>query len=391
MSSHIFSSLVLRELIKEIERIGNGTYSSEEEWAEAIVTKYSHELDNQPVLYLTEEENLQARQFLAESRNSGVDLADRATRYVRGSHMAEIKDFLKDKQDGWRVLLHPGSVEEIECPLPSDEKILTSFVQWAAMTNVWRLTLAMTEIDFHDAASGTSESLINQLPEAWEEKLDECMKITEDFAALPAPKGWGLPIRRRDLKSILPEPGLEIDASGLLSDVIINSWFRILLAQREQEMPGSMVNVLPDSLDLHAATPREIAENIMLVDSKVDTILFPTVIKEQDHCILVVAHPRKHELSVYDSLGYKSTKALQKDRPWLKEHYRPTEEDPWEVKWVECPQQGEEAACGVFMLINALFATLSEDPTHGYTPQDTMFLRRFIAAVICTGKLPENL
>ena len=391
MASHIFSSLVLRELIKEIELIAEGTHSSEEEWAEAIVRKYSYELDNQPVLYLTEEENLQARIHLAESKDSGVDLADRATRYVRASHMAEIKDFLKDKRDGWLVLLHPRSVEDIECPLPSNDKLLTCFAQWAAMTNVWRLTLAMTEIDFHDAAFGTSESLINSLPKAWEEKLDDCMQITEDFAIVAAPKGWGLPIRRRDIKSILPEPGLEIDASGLLSDVIINSWFRILLAQREQNMPGSMVNVLPDSLGLLAATPREVAENIMLVNSKVDTILFPMVIKEEDHCILVVIHPRKTVLTVYDSLGYESTKALQNDRPWLKEHYRPTEKDPWEVKWIECPQQGEEAACGVFMLINALFAALGEDPTHGYSPQDTMFLRRYIAAVICVGKLPANL
>ena len=113
-----------------------------------------------------------------------------------------------------------------------------------------------------------------------------------------------------------------------------------------------------------------------------------------------MAFPQKHVMEVYNSLGLSSTRGLQKDCPWLKEDCSeqgkeaPAEQEtvtvPWDVQWCECPPQGEEDACGIFMLINALFVCLDKDPEGGYSQQDVLFLRRYIAAVICMGELPPS-
>ena len=389
MSTCLFSSLILCELIKEIEHAGDVSRPINESWAETMAAMYCLELEEQPVVYLSARENFQTRQYLAWYKDSNLNLADRAVRFIRGNHAAEIREFLKSKHDGWPVLAEHERVEDTHYPFPSNPGAPTCFKEWFAVAIVWRLTRALIEISLQDAAVGTSESLIGPLPLVWVEKLDECMQITEASAVIPTPKGWGIPLRRRDINSLLPASDIEADESGLLTDGIITSWFQILLSHREQSLPGSTVMIPPDSLELAAATPQEVSEKAILVNADIETILFPTVIKEQGHCILLVAYPKKKVLTVYDSLGYDSTKELRKNRPWIKENYRPKEGD-WEVIWIECPHQGEEVACGVFMLINALFAVLIKDTAGGYSAEDSMFLRRYIAAVICMGKLPER-
>lgn len=389
MHPRLFSSLILRELIKELKQIATGDRPVDEDWGEHMATKYRRELEEQPVVYLEEKDNLDARQCLAWYREYDLNLADRATQGARGNHAAEIRNFLRSKHNGWPVLAEHEGMEDTHYPFPSEDRAPTCFKEWFAVAIVWRLTRAIREVSFQDATIGTAESVIHRLPMIWEGKLDECMQITEASAVVPAPKGGSLPLRRRDIDSVLPASDFEADESGLLTDRIINSWFQILFSHQQKQKPGCTVIVLPDSLDLAAATPEEVAEKVMLVNEDLEMMLFPTVIKERHHCILAVAYPRRKVLTIYDSLGFKSSRALQKDRPWIKENYRPDDGD-WEVIWIECPHQGEEVACGVFMLINALFAVLVKDPAGAYCAEDTMFLRRYIAAIICMGKLPER-
>ena len=285
------------------------------------------------------------------------------------------------------------SEEEDYYPFPKDDRAPASFKEWFAVTSVWRLTLAMPEIPYSFATIGKAEGLLCTLPKPWEEKLEECLKITEASAIVPVPRGWDLPLRRRDIDSILPTKNLDTHESGLLSNGVISSWFQILLAHREKTMPGCTVFVPPDSLDLAGSTPREVAEKKRMVNAKIDTVLFPTIIKEQDHCLLVVAYPQRNVLIVLNSQGTESTKELRTDRPWMQA--KDVKDKPkggdWDVLWVECPHQRAEVACGVFMLINALFIIMVKDPSKGYSHQDAMFLRRYVAAVICMGKLPEKM
>lgn len=390
MSSYVFSSIILRKLLEEIEQLGEGIGLSNEKWAGTMMTKYRRELQEQPVVYLTDAENYQIRDYLYWYKECGLNLADRATQYIRGNHATETRKFLKSKHDGWPVMDDHERVAETHYPLPSDGEPPTSFKEWFAVTLVWRLTLAMTELSYQDAAIGTSQSIIRGLPIAWEQKLDECMQITDASAVVPAPKNWSFPLKRRDINSILPMSYNDANPSGLVNDAIMKSWFQILLSHRKECKLGDTVNIFPDSLDIAGSTPREVAEKAVLVNADIEMMLFPTVIKEQDHSILVVVYPKRKAVAVYNSLGHDSTKTLTKNRPWLKERYRPMGEDPWETIWIECPHQGEEMACGVFMLINALFAALIKDPANGYSAEDTLFLRRYIAAVICMGKLPEK-
>lgn len=390
MYPRLFSSLVLRELITELKQIEEGERPIDEDWAEHMATKYARELQEQPVVYLEAKENFEARQCLTWYKDCDLNLAVSATQATRGIHAAEIRNFLQSKHNGWPVMAEHERMEDTHYPFPSEDRAPTCFKEWFAVAIVWRLTRAMKEVSYQDAAIGTSESNIRPLPTIWEDKLDECMQITEASAVVPAPKGGILPLRRRDIDSVLPTSDFEADESGLLTDGIINSWFQILFSHQQKSEPGSTVVILPDSLDLAAATPKEVAEKAMSVNEDLRLMLFPTVIKEREHCILAAAYPQKKVLSIYDSRGFRSSKALQKDRPWIKENYKPNEGD-WEVIWIECTYQGEEVACGVFMLINALFAVLVKNPHGGYCSEDTMFLRRYIAAVICMGRLPDKI
>lgn len=391
MSARALSSLVLRELLKEIEKIREGITRPDEDWAEAMAVNYSRATQEQPVVYLTKEENDQTRKYLAWYKACGLDVADRATRFIRAKHATEIREFLKTESDYQPVSMEHDAIENIQHSLPRDNGTPTCFKEWFAVNQVWRLTLAMTEITLQDAAFGTPECCVDPLPKPWEDKLDECMQITDASTKLPIPRGGGLPITRHDLNTVLPTSYVDADLSGLLSNATIDAWFRILLSFRDQRQPGRTVVIHPDSLDLVAATPQQVTENAMLVNPKIEMVLFPIVIKERDHCILVVAFPKKHMVAVYDSLGSKSSKVLQKSRLWIERKDPQLGEMLWKVWWMDCPLQGEEVACGVFMCMNALFVCVDKDTQEQYSRRDTLFLRRYIAAVICMGKLPEKI
>ena len=387
MCSKLFSSLILRELIYEIEHTEGGASREHERWAETITTKYGQELQEHPVVYLTEAENHQAREHLISYEKINIDVAETATNLIRGKHGAEINEFLKTRHHGWPLFAKQENAEEDHYKFPSDDQAPACFKEWYAVASVSRLTLAMPEISYQDAMMGTAECLIHPLPRSWEEKLEECLKITEDSAIVPVPKGWDPPLKRRDIDSILPAG--TVHESSLLTNGIISAWFQILLVHREKSKPGCTVIVPPDSLDLAGSTPREVAEKKVMINAAIDMVMFPTVSKEQDHCVMVVAYPRRRVIVILDPQGSGSTKRLQQDRPWMKERPR-SKSGEWEVMWLECPHQRAEAACGVLMLINALFLIEVENPAKGYTHQDVMFLQRYVAAVICMGKLPDK-
>ena len=388
MGSKLFSSLVLREIIKEIGLEG-GAFLKRHSWAETMTTTYRQELEEDPVLYLTDSDASEARKYNAVLKQKKVDAVETATYLVRGKHATDIREFLNLRHDGWPVFAKDENgeiVEEDHYPFPKDDRAPACFDEWFAVTNVWQLTLGLPGISYHDATIGTDGSIIQPLPNEWEEKLEECLKVTEPSANIPVPKCWDLPLKRRDLDSLLPTE----NESGLLTNGIISSWFRILLARREQVKPGCTVYVPPDSPDLAGSTPQDVAENRMMVNEKIDMVMFPTVIKEHDHCILVVVMTKKQAILVLDPLGNESTERFEEDRPWIEEDRQPKDGD-WEVAWLESPLLGTEMAAGVFMLINSLSLVTIANPAHMFTYQDATFLRRYIAAVICMGKFPDRI
>lgn len=391
MSSHAFSSLILRDLIKEIEQLLEGIVLEDEEWAEAMTLIHHRALEEQPLVYLTQEDYLRARLYLDMYKTYGLDIPNRATQNIRDKHAADIREFLRTKHNDKSTSTEHDSPEDTQCSLPSNDGAPTCFKEWFAVNQVWRLTLAMTEVPFQDAAFGTPTCPLRRLPEPWEDKLNECLQITQASAVVSIPIGYGLPVTRRDLNSILPTSEVDSDLSGMLKPAILDRWFGILVSFCDRLNLNRVIFIQPDSLELADSTPQEIAENAALADPELDMVLFPTIIKEADHCILAVAMPKKEYIAVYDSLGFESTTVLQKTRSWIKERLIEPEKGIWEVVWFECPQQGEEDACGVFMFINALLVSLDKDPEGSFAKEHTLFLRRFIAAVICMGKLPGSL
>lgn len=403
MSGRLLSSITLRELIGEIEQMGRGMHlekritlekgltCGDEKWAEAMTKKHYRALHDHPVVVLTEQENAQAREYLARYKEVGLDIPDRATSLIREKHAGEIRDFLKAKHNDqpesivWAI---PGVEWDIWDSPPFDAGDPTCFNEWFAGVQVWRLSLAMAETPFPDAAVGTRECRLGPLPKLWEDKLDECMRITNPSAIIPTPRGQGLPVTRADLNSVLPTWHASPYSSELITSTIIDRWFQILKAHQDQKKRGSTVIIYPDSLELAGAAPPVITAKILEVDPHIGMILFPTVIKERDHCVLAVALPKRHLSVLYDSLGPESTKKFQKTHPWMMEVLPKKETRMWEVKWKNCPRQHEADLSGIFMLINALLVGEEKEPEGMYSHEDALFLRRFIAAVICMGELP---
>ena len=388
MPFHAFSSLILREVIREIGMVGEGIHLNDQDWAEAVEAQHGLAAKKQPVVFLTPVENEKAIMYLSYYKFTGLDLAKRATHLMRDEHAADIKAFLKAKFES------QGSddLEFTEIPneyLPSGDGPLRSLKEWIAINIVWRLAGAMPGLSFQDAEFGTPDCSLDPLPYPWIEKLNDIMQITD--AILPVPKAPGGFFTRRALDSILPKSDTHAHRTGLLDSKVIDRWFQILVSHRNRTKSGQTFFIHPDSLDVVGTSPQEVVEKAFMVNADADIVLFPTVITEKDHCILVAVFPHRYTVVVYDPLGSKSTKTLLQKRPWLKEGYGRPGTEEWEVIWMSCTEQGDEAACGVFMLMNALFVSLGRDPSDRYGTSDVLFFRQFVAAVICMGELPQPL
>lgn len=390
MPLHAFSSLILREVIREIGMIGEGIRLEDEEWAEAMEAEYGVAIKMHPVVFLMPEENAKAILYLNHYKINGLDLVERGTHLIRDEHAVDIRAFLKSKYES------QGSDEREFTKianeyLPSGDGPLKCLTEWIAINIVWRLAGAMPRISFTDAAFGTPDCSLDPLPKLWVDKLNDIMQITDASAILPVPKAPGGFFTRRAFDSILPKSDTHANRTGLLDGKVIDRWFQILVSHRNKVKPDQTFFVHPDSLDVVGTSPQEVVEKAFMVNADTDLVLFPTVINEKDHCILVAVLPHRYTVVVYDPLGSQSTKSLVEKRPWLKEGYTRPGMELWEVVWMPCTEQGDEAACGVFMLMNALFASLASHPEGKYDASDVLFLRQYIAAVICMGELPETL
>ena len=388
MPFHAFSSLVLREVIREIGMIGEAVRRHDEDWAEAMEAEFGLAINKQPVVFLTPVQNQRVFVYLSYYRSTGLDLVERATHLMRDEHAADIRAFLKAKYQSH------GSDEFTEIPdeyLPSGDGPLRSLKEWIAINMVWRLAGAMPGLSFQIAEFGTPDCSLDPLPYTWIEKLNDVMQITDPTAILPIPKAPGGFFTRRALDSILPKSDTHANRTGLLDGKVIDRWFQILVSHRDKTKPGQTFFIHPDSLDVVGSSPQEVVEKAFMVNADADIVLFPTVITEKDHCILVAVFPHRYTVVVYDPLGPKSTKSLLEKRRWLKEGYSRPGTEEWEVIWMTCTEQGDEAACGVFMLMNALFVSLGRDPSDRYGTSDVLFFRQYVAAVICMGELPQPL
>ena len=390
MPLHAFSSLILREVIKEIGMIGEGIRLEDEEWAEAMEAEHGIAIKEQPVVFLMPEENGKAILYLAHYKISGLDLVERATHLIRDEHAADIRAFLKSKYES-QGSDERESTEIHNKYLPSGDGPLKCLKEWIAINIVWRLAGAMNYISFQDAAFGTPDCSLDPLPKPWMDKLNDIMQITDPSAILPVPKAPGGFFTRHAFNSILPKSDTHPNRTGLLDGKVIDRWFQILVSHRNKTKPSQTFFVHPDSLDVVGTSPQEVVEKAFMANADTNIVLFPTVINEKDHCILVAVFPHKYTVVVYDPLGSQSIKQLLEKRPWLKEGYGRPGAELWEVVWMPCTEQGEEAACGVFMLMNALFVSLAMHPSGKYDTSDILFLRQYIAAVICMGELPQPL
>lgn len=367
----------------------------EEEWVHAMTDKYYRTVLEQPVVWMTEGDRFSAGEYLAKFENKGVSVADTATKLDRSKHAADIRKFLKANHDDPPPWMYRGRAENIQDSLPCDDGAPTSFKEWFAVYAVWRMTRALKEVSFQVAAYGRFDCLINSLPKPFEDKLDECLRITDASAIIPAPNGHGLPITRKAINSVLITSDDDTSVPGFVSNDVIDRWFHILVSERNRHKPGSTVFIHPQSLELVGTTHQKVAENRALIDRDVDTVLFPTMFPggDEEHCVLLVAFPKRRTIGIYDPRGSGSAKRLRENHSWV-EKAQPGESAliaPWVIRLMEMdnPMQLEDDACGVFMLINALCLCLAKTPYHTYNQDDVMFLRRYIAAVICMGELPE--
>ena len=411
MPPHFLSSIILRALVNQIAQSGvkgagiyNGkkiilekklTYE-DKAWAEAMKKKHCSANNEQPVVIVTGRENARARDYMTRYGEVGVDISDEVTLAMRPQHAIEIRDFLKT--------MHHDRPESIVCTLPEgfldiwgflpwENGLPKCFKEWFALMQVWRLSMGAPENAFQDAAFGTPECPLGPLPKPWEDKLDECMQITNDSALDSAivtpPKGRSLFVTRQDLNSVLPTWDSNPFFSGLLSSTIIERWFQILTSHQDQRKRGKTICVHLDDISLGNATPQELADRMLDVEPDIKLILFPTVIKERKHCILLAAIPEDHEMLLYDPLGVESTRKLQEKVTCIKDTREIEQKQPWGLTWMNCPEQREADACGVFMLVNAIFFGEGKSPRGLYSQKDALFLRRYIAAVICMGMFPD--
>lgn len=167
----------------------------------------------------------------------------------------------------------------------------------------------------------------------------------------------------------------------------------VIAAARNQRIGNSSTLVVYSYVvgDLKATDAKASAKEVGIEAATlptIDTILFPLHVNK-NHWQLVVAFPETRSLVMYDSrLSGQGKQQLVAVRDWIKAAVREAKSVAWDMQEAVCPQQTDDSNCGVFVCINALIVTLEGEPNGWYSHEDSAYLRRFVAAVICKGGYP---
>lgn len=245
------------------------------------------------------------------------------------------------------------------------------------------------------AEDSEKQQLIRPLEQKWVDSIRDAMSKSD--RSVVATSVEGIEITRRDLGTLLADPGVD-SATGWLNDEIVNAWFSTIV-QRRLEQDGYVKG--PNNVPAYAAyntawvttfkdrgvaglktwsRRKGIAGAKLLQAAK---IFFP--INAGAHWTLVIISPQARTIEYLDSLHGSPAKWFAAARAWLAMELG-SAYDP--AAWSDVPArssaQDNSNDCGAFACFNALAAAKGA-PYAAVTAAKMQDARRLMGAILLNG------
>lgn len=245
------------------------------------------------------------------------------------------------------------------------------------------------------------EKVIQPLSAEWESKLSAALgrRMNDEIAISSA----GVPITRRAIGKVLPQPGTGDDPAGWLNDEIIAGYLQAIADYGNG--PGHRRGNTPKvhAFSTYFYTKLKSAGYDAVIRwakrakiggkdlEKVEWVFVPVNVGG-NHWTMLAVSPVRKTIEYFDSLHGSSERPIETIKVWLKGELKSAwKEDEWRVledeRYVgrgKGPTQNNGSDCGVFSLTTAKMITLKVDPMH-ITPSDMPLQRKRLVAELIHG------
>ena len=243
------------------------------------------------------------------------------------------------------------------------------------------------------------EAVIQILSAAREKSLNADLATPADHVLAHAP----VEITRRDLGSLLPQRGTADNSIGWLNDTIITAAMAQVVEHgnaRARHQKGQVPRFHAFSTffyttfkDRGHASVRRFGRRAGVMGTNLlqcEVVFIP--VHRSSHWTLLVVYPTTRFIEYYDSLGGDAEEFLDDAKAWLAaELGEAWDEDEWEVREGDSPQQNNGKDCGVFLVTTAKMLMLGWNPKLTYGSRHMVTQRRRIAAELLAGGYREDL
>ncbi len=266
-----------------------------------------------------------------------------------------------------------------------------SFEDWSAIRLAFRRAQSIQPVKLSPVQQHQQHMFL-QLPHEWTSRLKVILSKSDYSEVVVSYEQ--VAITRGDVATIvaedIPQRVTRNSRRGWLNDTIINTFLKIIAAAKNNVREYTSIVVVNSLvLQLKATNPEASAKKAGIDATalpKIDMIFFP--LHSVAHWKLAVAYPKTRSIVLYDSLGTTDLKELLTVRDWLKTGVGEAKSVEWDMKKGDCPRQGDDSLCGVFVCLNAYCVIAGGEPVKTYSPAAGHQLREYIAAVICKGSVP---
>ena len=382
------------EFISKVKGLESRPEPATRKLAEQLESQYGPELIGEPkCIYLPQDEWDEIYKHIDLLKSQfDLDVIKSFPKPHNDLHLEAVREFLKTRPiaPNQEAIIETGSMsEQFRWKNYVDSSgSKASFEDWSAIRLAYRRTQPLQPVKISPV---DERSHGFNLPHEWFSRLKQILSKTNMSEVVASYEQ--VEITRGDVGTIVAEAGAQPVAHnhhrGWLNDTIIHTFLKIAANSRNKGRGYTSIVVMNSYvLQLKTTSPEASAKRASIDATtlpRTDMILFP--LHSGAHWKLAVALPKTRSIVLYDSMGTTDLQELLTVRSWLKTGVGEAESVEWAMKKGDCPRQGDDSLCGVFVCLNAWCVIAGEEPDSIYSSPDGHQLREYVAAVICKGSI----
>ena len=392
-----FSSLLMVEFISKVKGLESRPKMATRRWALQMESQYGLELVGEPkCIYLTQDDWDETYKHIDLLKSQfDLDVIESFPRPSIDSYVGAVREFLRTRPiaQNQQAIIDTGNMSEQfrwkNYVDSSGSKV--SFEDWSAIRSIFRRAQSMQPVKLSPVQQ-PQQHMFLQLPHEWTSRLKDVLSKSDYSEVVISYEQ--VAITRGDVAMIVAE---DISQSvtrnsrrGWLNDTVIKTFLKIIAAAKNNVRGYTSIVVVNSLvLQLKATNPQVSAKKAGIDITallNIDMVFFP--LHSAAYWKLAVAYPKTRSIVLYDSLGTIDLRELLTVRDWLKTGVGEVKSVEWDMRKGDCPRQGDDLLCGVFVCLNAYCVIVGGDLVKTYSPAAGDQLREYIAAIIYKGSTP---